>query len=293
MKAPTAEVANSIFGDKLYQKRARLTLPILVRQAEAGSAIFYSDLAKELNIPNPRNLNYVLGSIGKGLEELSRQWGVDIPPIQCIVCNKSTRLPGEGIGWFLDKSDENSKLLFTGLSNKEKKTVVDNELIKIYLYRDWEKVLKALSLSPIKNSFSDLVIAASNFKGGGESQAHKTLKEYVAKHPKVIGLKINTPRGETERPLPSGDCLDVSFSTKKEWVAVEVKSAISNDADILRGLFQCVKYRAVIEAVQATGAVPQNGRAVLVLEGGFPAKLLPMKNILGVEVFEFVIPNKS
>jgi hypothetical protein len=292
MKAPTAQVANSIFGDKLYQKRARLALPILVRQAEAGSAIFYSDLAKELSIPNPRNLNFVLGSIGKGLKELSHQWGVDIPPIQCIVCNKSTGLPGEGVGWFLDKTDKNNKLSFTGLSNKEKKAIVDNELIEIYLYRDWEKVLKALSLKPVKNNFSDLVNAASHFRGGGESLAHKALKEYVAKHPEAIGLKDGN-LGETEKPLPSGDCLDVSFSTKKEWVAVEIKSRISDEADILRGLFQCVKYRAVIEAVQASEGMSQSGRAVLVLESGFPAKLLPIKNILGIEVFEFVVPQNS
>jgi hypothetical protein len=49
---------------------------------------------------NERNLNHVLGYIGRGLESLSRDWDEEIPPIQCLVINKRDRLPGEGIGWF-------------------------------------------------------------------------------------------------------------------------------------------------------------------------------------------------
>jgi len=60
----TAKISAPISGEKLYQERARAALPLLVRQAQAGAPIFYSDLADELGMPNPRNLNYVLGSIG-------------------------------------------------------------------------------------------------------------------------------------------------------------------------------------------------------------------------------------
>ena len=60
----TAEIAEPIWGDMLYQQRARLAFPMLVRQALAGKPLTYEDLAEELEMPNPRNLNYVLGSIG-------------------------------------------------------------------------------------------------------------------------------------------------------------------------------------------------------------------------------------
>jgi hypothetical protein len=61
-KLSTSEIASSnlLSGEKLYLERARTTLPYLVRQAKAGKTIFYSDLAIEINIPNPRNLNYIL-----------------------------------------------------------------------------------------------------------------------------------------------------------------------------------------------------------------------------------------
>lgn len=76
----------------------------------------------------------------------------------------------------------------------------------------------------------------------------------------------------------------------KDWVGVEVKSKLSNIQDIIRGLFQCVKYRALIEAYQAIQMRPQSARAVLVLENTLPAELVPLKNILAVEVVEKVIP---
>lgn len=79
----------------------------------------------------------------------------------------------------------------------------------------------------------------------------------------------------------------------KGWVAAEVKSAISSETDIVRGLFQCVKYRAVMEAVQVSEARPQNARALLVLEATFPQSLIPLRNILGVEVVEGVSPKNG
>ena len=71
----TAEISSGLEGDKLYQQRAREALPLLVRQAKAGKKIYYANLANEINIPNPRNLNYPLGSIGTALIDLSEKWG--------------------------------------------------------------------------------------------------------------------------------------------------------------------------------------------------------------------------
>src|SRR5262249_3228678 len=101
----TAMIAKPFAGDKLYQERARAALPLLVRQAIAGSAIRYGELAAELGMPNPRNLNYVLGSIGQTIKALSKHWRLDVPPIQCIVINKKTGLPGEGVGWFVSDKE--------------------------------------------------------------------------------------------------------------------------------------------------------------------------------------------
>lgn len=145
-------------------------------------------------------------------------------------------------------------------------------------------------LKPVPFDFSDLLKATPQRGGGGESENHRLLKEFVAVHPEAIGLPKGTPKGKPEYPLPSGDSLDVSFQGKDAWVGVEVKSALSDQSDIIRGLFQCVKYQAVMEAVQRASAIPQNSRTILVLESKLPNCLLPLKNILGIEVVESISP---
>lgn len=284
----TATISEPISGDKAYQVRARAALPLLVRQAEAGSPVFYSDLAEELGMPNPRNLNYVLGSIGQSLKRLSKAWKAKIPPIQCLVVNKKTGLPGEGIGWFLVKKED-----FATLPLRQKRSIIKAELQHVFSYAQWQEVLKALELEPATSDFSPFISKASGGFGGVESEGHKALKAYVAQNPKVIGLSANTPTGSTEFPLPSGDSLDVSFYDKKVWVAAEIKSSLSAEGDIVRGLFQCVKYRAVMEAVLLTESLPQNARALLVLESKLPQALIPLRNILGIEVIEGISPKNG
>lgn len=282
--AETAKVAAPIAGDKLYQQRARQALPLLVRQAQAGEQIIYSELAEEMGMPNERNLNYVLGSVGQSMELLSKAWKEKVPPIQCLVVNKNTGLPGEGVGWFIAKEDE-----FAKLPRSKQREIVKAELAKIFAYTKWLKVLEALSLPYTVPDLRPLIKEASSY-GGGEGEEHKCLKAYLSKHPEVIGLAANTPHGSIEEPLPSGDSLDVSFRQMSEWISAEVKPAGSPVADILRGLYQCVKYKAVMEAVQATEGKPRAATAVLVLQGDLPAVLIPARNTLGITVFERIVP---
>jgi predicted RNA-binding protein with PUA-like domain len=288
----TAVVAANIHGDKLYQQRARAALPLLVRQAFAGTPILYSDLANELGMANPRNLNYVLGSIGKTLEGLSQEWGEKVPPIQCLVINKQTGLPGAGIGWFFREKGPNAIKQLSDLTLRQQREMIQAELLEIYSYSKWIDVLNALSLQPSRTDVVSMIEAASGEHGSGEeSPQHKALKDFVARHPEIVGLSKGDTYGKVEHPLPSGDCLDVSFERKNIWVAAEVKSSISNDADLVRGLFQCVKYLAVMEAKLIANSRPANARVCLVLERSLPHSLVPLKNLLGIEVIEQISPS--
>lgn len=285
----TADISQPLSGNKLYQERARTALPLLVRQAMARTPITYSDLAQELRMPNPRNLNYVLGSIGQTLRLLSKQLGTIIPPIQCLVYNKFTGLPGEGVGMFLNERG------FAKLPLNVRKSMVQDALKSIYDFDRWPRVLNALSLNASPSDFSVLLSQVTRRNGGGEGEGtrHKALKEYVARNPASIGLPTTTPPGQVERALPSGDSLDVSFRDKATWVAAEVKSACSDVGDILRGIFQCVKYKAVMEAELLSRDQPRNARAILVLESVLPESLIPLKNLLEVEVIPSVTPSQG
>jgi hypothetical protein len=281
-----------LVGDKLYQERARTAFPLLVRQASQSATVYYSDLAAELGMANERNLNYVLGSVGEAVELLSKDWKETIPPIQCLVINKRDRMPGEGIGWFITKKED-----FRKLPRKEQRRLVKLELEKVFAYRDWSSVLHAFGLAPAKADYLQAVAKgrpegatkesrAATFGGGGESHEHRTLKLFVAKNPELVGLPASVGEGKTEEPLQSGDVLDVFFRHGQDSIAVEVKSAVSSEADIVRGMFQCVKYRAVLEAQQAAEGLPQSARAILALELKLAPKFQALKNILGIEMVD-------
>lgn len=285
MRRQTAQIANSdlLHGDKLYLKRARTTLPYLVRQAKAGQTIFYSDLAEEIDIPNPRNLNFILGSIGKALLKLGKRTKTDIPPIQCLVVNKNTGLPGEGIGWFISIS----KTDFKKLSKSQKRQTVNRVLTNIYSFQQWDWVLQQLQLDPIRTDVKPEIEKAKRIRGnGGESPFHLAFKNFIANNPTAIGLPATVGIGQTEYCLPSADSIDIVFVDNNTKIGVEVKSKISDTADILRGLFQCVKYKHLIEAEQIVNNKQRDSRIILALEGQLPIELTAVKNILGIEVVD-------
>lgn len=282
----TASQTKSMFGDQLYQQRARQALPILVRQAATQKPIFYEALANELGMPNPRNLNWVLGSVGVTLQELGRKpgWNRSIPHIQSLVINQRDRLPGSGFEGFLADRVK----FYQGFSSAEKRAYLDGYWRDIFAYPRWNEVLNACGLAPLTTDATDIIDKAKTGRsgGGGEGPEHLALKEFVRDNPSVVGLPTSFPRGAVEAPLPSGDKLDVLFHARSRMLAVEVKSRISNTVDLTRGLFQCVKYQAVMKAERGFKNGIYSIDAVLVVGREFPDSLKPLQNSLGVEVIE-------
>ena len=85
----------------------------------------------------------------------------------------------------------------------------------------------------------------AEFGGHGEGAEHKKLKRYVGQNCRsILGTKSN-PEYRIEFPLPSGDQVDVTAWTSRTTWHIEVKSKISGDNDIRRGLWQCIKYSHV------------------------------------------------
>ncbi len=285
MPSETAKKAQSIEGNELYQERAKRAFPLLVRQALAHQPIFYESLAEELEMTNPRNLGYVLGSVGKTLEKLSREWNEEIPPIQFLVINKQTELPGDGVFSFLPLGQE-----VKSLNRRQKRDLVNVVLQKVYFYPRWFGVLDHFLLPHPTSDFTRLVRAASSGRGGGESEAHRNFKEWIATQPRVLGLPERIANGICEYPLPSGDVVDVYFTQTSDCIAVETKSKISDVNDITRGIFQCVKYQAVLEASLLARGQKADARAILALEASLPSELISLKNLLGVIVFENLRP---
>ena len=262
-------------GDKLYQRRARRALPILVRQANARRRIEYGALAAELGMENPRNLNYPLGAIGNELLRLGETWQKKIPPIEVLVISRSSRLPGELVG--------PGEAEYEDASMAGKRAIVAPLWEEVYSFGRWEDVLSHFGLDPA--AAPTLATGRGlSLRSEGESREHKALKSFVADHPVTIGAPDSTAPGETEFLFRSGDRADVLFRASREWTVAEVKSEISTPSDIERGLFQCVKYKALLEATLHAEQRCVSARTVLVLANPLPNELIPLRNTLGLEV---------
>lgn len=268
-------------GDKLYQIRARAALPILVRQATAGQTILYGELARELNMPNPRNLNYVLGAIGNTMLELGQEWGIKVPPIQALVVNVDTGLPGEGISWFAPDA-----AAFAKASRRQRRIIIEAMLSEVFTFTRWFDVLGRYGLAPIEPPSSVLPPVEEIFGAGGagESECHRLLKQAIAARPDLVGLPRSYAPGAVEVSLYSGDRIDVQFRTLTRRCAVEVKPVGADLREVVRGMFQCVKYLAVMEAESKAEQAQVDCSVVLALGGEMPAALAGLRAVLGIEV---------
>ena len=286
----TSSAAYPGFGDesKKFQKRAREALPLLVAQAKARNTITYGQLALEMGMPNPRNLNMVLGALGTELKKLSREWDEEVPPLNCIVVNKHDRTPHQGIGFYMPPEE------FRKLSAGRQQEILHELNRSIWDYPSWDDVLIHFKLEPLVPARSKSLQAveksvkeAKYGKSGGETEEHRRLKEYVKENPQLLGISRSL-RGKIEHMFLSNDEIDVLFKCTSTWVGVEVKGVRSDSPDIMRGIFQCIKYKALLEASQRYEQVEVDSRVVLVLGGALPQELRSVVGILNIEFVENV-----
>ena len=129
-------------------------------------------------------------------------------------------------------------------------------------------------------------IRNGNFGFGGEGEQHKNLKEYIYNNPSIIGIHSFKEKA-MEHNLLSGDRLDVWFRLIDDSeIAVEVKSEISSSADVLRGLFQCVKYKTVMDAENKIEDKVHDNHVILVIGGSLTPSNAEIRDIFRIETYE-------
>jgi hypothetical protein len=153
-------------------------------------------------------------------------------------------------------------------NGRTRRSIVDGMLADVYTYPKWNQVLSHFGIQPATPVVSSSLIEHAARGGiGGEGDDHADFKSFVATHPTIAGVDVRVLETTLEYCLPTGDRIDVLFSTRKGWTAAEVKSAKSPEADLVRGVFQVVKYVALLEALAAATANDKDVSACLVLEG--------------------------
>ena len=271
---------NEVCTTEKTAKHVTTSIPILIRWAKSGiTTNTYGDLIKELGMTRFSGIGYVLGSIDDVLKALGNKIDQDIPTLNALVCGK-TGLPSYGFEYINEQ--------YPSMSIADQKLYVDGVNKKTVDYQNWDTVLQLLGLKPstVTSAKDEASIRNGKSHGSGEGPKHKALKEFIFAHPESIGIR-NVVKSDTEYILLSGDRLDVYFEQKDGTrIAVEVKSIVSPDDDILRGLYQCVKYKAILDAENKTHGTFGNTRSLLVIEGALSESNQQVKDSLGINVIE-------
>ena len=277
-------IIDDIVPQDKSRELVRKIIPILIRWAKQGlTTRTYDDLTKELGYERYSGIGKQLGYVDdvfKRLEELTQE---KIPTLNALVKSKSTMLPSPGFSYVYTSYDD--------MTESEKKIFVMGLNKEAIEYEHWDWVLSTLGLTPstIDTKASETAIRSGKFYGtGGEGEEHKKLKENVYNHPKILGIKDVKER-DLEHILLSGDRLDVFFVLNDgSKIAVEIKPSTSPDADVLRGLFQCVKYKTILDAEDKIHGEKANNSTILVIGGELSPENRKVQEVLGITVIENV-----
>lgn len=239
-------IIEKIIPTEATRKIVQAIAPVLIYWAKTGQTHHtYGDLSVAINRPKYHRFGHALAMLQDVIDELSASSNRNIPTLNSLLRNKTKGIPSDGFNYVNKKYDKldlaGKKIFIEGLNSRAIK----------YPYWDW--VLAKLGLSPyapLSDNEVSLIKTANIKHGTGEGKEHKELKEEICAHPELIGIK-GVIKAAVEYALPSGDKLDVYFELEDGTnIAVEVKPSTSDDSDIIRGIFQCVKYKAVLDAIQ-------------------------------------------
>ncbi len=247
-------------------------------------SISYSELANDIKFPEPYqgslfsgNIGRTLGVVGELLESVKiKDWNQPIPILQSMIISKTTGLPSYGLRAFVPGYDN--------LPKNEQKAFVIAEHEKILNFGNkWLEVLQALNIKLSSKVTTSKKQKQYNPFGSEGSPEHRKVKEYIKEKHHLLGYR-GKAEAIDEYPLLSGDKIDVVFRDDDTIYAYEAKSIRSSLDDIQRGIFQCVKYKNVIEAETKVGArETKKVICALVIERELPKNLQKYCEQLGIK----------
>jgi hypothetical protein len=262
-------------------------MEFLIAVAQQGGVATYGQLAKHLEVRLKKAVIFPLqiGSVAGELMNIIQRVVPDAPLINLLVVNAQTDQPGDGATGYL-----RARFGVRGrISKAQRISLVQAGLNEVWTYRGWPELYQRIFRTPLPIAPIDLAEFDNDGQGdnprfGGfpESEEHKALKQYVLDHPATLKLRLKEPHGNLERRLLSGDEVDVEFVDGSRRIAVEVKSIKSGWHDLQRGIYQCIKYHAVMVAQSGFAAEDADCEAILVSELPLPNDLKALAKRLGV-----------
>lgn len=287
-------------GDRWTEKTARLILPVLIWCAKNGKVITYDQLNRWIvdnklghSVLQPK-YGGPAGAVAMAMIELEEMWEDVVPPLNALVVNAKSGLPGDGANWYLERYRRNTSELVDRDWEEAEEELIEEIHEAIFSYAYWDDVLEASGLDSeeVDPGFFDEdelevpLPGRGGWSSEGESDEHKALKQYISEHPESLGFDVKgVNTNQQEYLFASADRADVVLGVDNKIWGIEVKSCISNVQDLNRGIFQAVKYRALLRAEQRAKGLPPTAYGVLVVERDLPEELQNLADILEIEVY--------
>ena len=144
---------------------------------------------------------------------------------------------------------------------------------EVYECDQWTEIFERVFSEPFPSESEKVGVERDSIihRGVGEGDAHKALRLWTKDNPQDIDKDYADFETDTEVVLDSADRVDVVYYGSNRIIALEVKSYKSNDEDLKRGVFQCIKYRAVMSAMDIRNNPPVE--AILVVQRELPDAL--------------------
>ena len=178
----------------------------------------------------------------------------DCPLLNILLVRQGDGMPGDGAGSFMGEYLGRPRLGRAGYRDKHPRqwrAACEEIATDVYAFGEWDQVYREAfghhppAATPPEGAENDGVSRARS----GEGPNHKALRLWVRDNPGQIRRDYRHFDTDTEVLLDSADRVDVVYYGRTMTVVIEVKSVDSDDTDLRRGVFQCIKYRAVMEAM--------------------------------------------
>ena len=210
----------------------------------------------------------------------------DCPLLNILLVRQRDGMPGDGAGSFMANYLGRPKLAKDGYRDRRPRkwrAACEEIATDVYAFGEWDQVYR--------EAFGQRLPAATLPEGterdgisrarSGEGPNHRALRLWVRKNPGRIRRDFRHFHTDTEVLLDSADRVDVVYYGRTLTVVLEVKSVDSDDMDLRRGVFQCIKYRAVMAAMDIRSksqVVP-----VLVTQTPLPGDLAKLARRHGIQ----------
>ena len=262
----------------------------LIQAARRRSSITYGEAKRRLEteIGFSTIFSAMMGKPAGWLMDQILDVRADCPPLNVLLVAQKDRLPSAGAGAYMANYLNQPGLSTSGYRNRHRnrwRDAFEAAAADVYAFEDWDQVYLEAFEEPLPAS----VVPEGHEEDGipygrhGEGSNHERLRLWIRDNPSEVRPAYIGFRSETEVVLDSADRVDVVFYGREETVALEVKSVDSNETDLRRGVFQCIKYRAVLEAMDVRSQTRLT--AILVTQKPLPGDLADLASLNRIQHF--------